>query len=628
MIEEGENSKRYLALITLGALGVVFGDIGTSPLYALRECFNGTHAVAVSQENILGVLSLIFWSLVIVVSLKYLVYVMKADNRGEGGVLALMALAHPKAQNLQKSGGKILIYLGLFGAALLYGDGMITPAISVLSAVEGIQFATPLFSDFVVPITCAILFTIFFVQRHGTGRIGKVFGPVILTWFTTLAVLGVYGISLNSDVLGAINPLQALSFLYRDGWHSCFVLGGVFLVVTGGEALFADMGHFGRLPIRLGWFVVALPALLLNYFGQGALLLTNPEAAQSPFFLLAPEWARIPLVVLATLATVIASQAVITGAFSLTRQAVQLGYLPRIAISHTSSEEIGQIYVSLVNRILLIFTLWLVLEFRTSSNLAAAYGIAVSTTMIITTILMFFVAQRVWGWKLWTTALVSGSFLVLDIVFFGANIIKIEHGGWFPLCVAAVAFTLMSTWHTGRGILAARLRAGLLPLESFVKDIAENPPIRVGGTAIFLSRNVDTVPPALLHHVEHNKVLHDQVAIMMVVTEEVPHVETYDRVQIEGLGHGFHRIIAHYGFMESPNVPEVLRLVQENGFDLNPKHVTFFLGSETIIPTDRKGMAIWREEVFAFMSRNAERPTEFFKIPRDRVVEIGIQVEI
>jgi len=627
---------KYLATLSLTALGVVFGDIGTSPLYALRECFRGGGVNPGDPDNVFGVLSLIFWALLIVVTLKYLSYVMRADNKGEGGELALMSLAHPKEQ--QRTAGissaketkssRALVYIGLFGASLLYGDGIITPAISVLSAVEGLEVITPVFAEYVVPITAVLLFSLFWVQKKGTNKIGRVFGPVILCYFIVIGILGVRGIAAYPTVLQAVLPWYGLKFLVHEGWHAFIVLGGVFLVVTGSEALYADMGHFGRKPIRIGWFCVALPALLLNYFGQGALILSDPATVRNPFYLLAPSWGLIPLVVLATAATVIASQALISGAFSITRQAVQLGYLPRMGISHTSSDEIGQIYVSLVNRMLLIFTLWLVFEFRTSSNLASAYGIAVSTSMIITNVLMFFVTRYVWHWKLPASIAVTATFGVIDIAFFAANIIKVEHGGWFPLLIGACVFTLMTTWRTGRQILAARLKVGLLPLESFIHGISEQPPTRVPGTAIFLTRSVDGAPPVLLHHMEHNKVLHENVVIMMIATAEIPKVELYDRVQVEGLGHGFFRIVAHYGFMESPNVPEVLRYCKDQGANIDLTQVTYFLGQETIIATDQPGMAIWREELFAFMSRNSERPSEFFKLPRDRIVELGIQIAI
>ena len=626
--ENPHPDTKRLTTLTLAALGVVFGDIGTSPLYAVRECFSTAHGVAITPHNVYGALSLIVWVLIVVVSLKYVLFIMSADNKGEGGELALMALIHPKQHSGRRFWVRAPVVLGLFGAALLYGDGMITPAISVLSAIEGLTVVTPLFSPYVLPVTVVILICLFGAQRSGTGRIGSVFGPIILSWFLVLGVLGVRGILLHPQVLAAVSPHYAVSFLMQERWHAFVVLGSVFLAVTGAEALFADMGHFGKKPIRVGWFAVALPCLLLNYFGQSALLLSNPSSSSNPFYLLAPAWALIPLVVLATMATVIASQAVIAGAFSITRQAVLLGYLPRLGVSHTSSREIGQIYVPMVNRLLLVSTLWLVLEFRSSSNLAAAYGMGVSTTMIISTFLMFFVTREVWGWKLGYTLAAILPLAVIDLGLFGANLIMFPSGGWFPLLVGVIIFTLMSTWQRGREILAERLRAGLLPLESYIHDLVENPPLRVPGIAVFLTRNVDSVPAAMRHHVDHNKVLHERVVVLAFVIEEVPAVDAYDRVQIEGLGEEFYRVVAHYGFMESPNVPEVLSLCKDQGFDLDIAQATFFLGRETIIAADRPGMARWRDGLFALMARNAERPGDFFKLPRGRVVEIGLQVEI
>lgn len=626
LVTPPHDGKKPLPLLALAALGVVFGDIGTSPLYAMKECFGGSHGIPVDADNVLGVLSLIFWSLVIVVSAKYILYVLRADNRGEGGELALLALLHPRSH--QPTEQRMLIYLGLFGAALLYGDGMVTPAISVLSAVEGLSIATPVFSEFVIPVTIAILIALFLVQRHGTARIGSVFGPVILTWFGVLALLGLGGIVSNPAVLAAINPSYALHFLAIEGWHAFIVLGSVFLVVTGGEALFADMGHFGRAPIRLAWFAVAFPALLLNYFGQGANLLLDPSDASNPFYRLAPEWALYPLVILATSSATIASQAMISGAFSLTRQAVQLGYLPRVKIDHTSEVEIGQIYVPLVNTVLMVATVWLVLQFRTSSNLAAAYGIAVSTSMVISTTLMFFVARDVWRWRMPIVAGITALLLTVELSFLSSNLIKLGHGGWFTLLVGSLMFTVMSTWWRGRQLLAARMRSGLLPLESFVHGLTESPVHRVPGTAIFLTSSVDGVPAALLHHLNHNKVLHDRLVVLMIATEEVPQVPEYDRVQVQSLGNQFYRAVAHYGFMESPNVPEALRLCAEQGLEVSPDEATYFLGRETIFATDHPGMAIWREELFVFLSRNAERATSFFRIPRDKVIEIGLQIEI
>jgi KUP system potassium uptake protein len=614
-----------LAGLTLLALGIVYGDIGTSPLYALRECFGGSHPVPPTHDNVLGILSLIFWVLVLVVTVKYQVYVLRADNRGEGGILALMALVRHAVEG---AGLKIFVALGLFGAALLYGDGIITPAISVLSAVEGLEVTTAVFHPYVVPITIAILVGLFLAQTRGTGGIGKVFGPVMVVWFAVLAVLGVSGILTRPAVLAAVNPLYAARFFAANGVHGYLILGTVFLVATGGEALYADMGHFGRTPIRYGWFSLVAPALVLNYFGQGALLIGNPEAAKNPFYLLAPSWALFPLVALSTLATVIASQAVISGAFSLTRQAVQLGYLPRVKIVHTSWSEIGQIYVPSVNWLLMVSTIGLVLAFRSSSNLAAAYGVAVTTTMMITTILAGVAARRLWGWPRWAVAAVTATFLVVDFAFFGANMVKIHQGGWFPLAVGAFVYTLMTTWKKGRDILGKRLEEGALPFDKLVASIRPEAPHRVPGTAIFMSRYAGATPPALLHNLKHNQVLHKQVVLLTVVTEEIPQVPDAERIELKDLGNGFYQVTAHFGFMDYPGVPEMLDALRALGLELDPMRTSFFLGRETLIASKRPGMAIWREKLFAVMSRNSLRPTDFFRIPANRVVELGVQVEL
>ncbi len=613
--------------LSLGALGVVYGDIGTSPLYALRECFHGPHAFPVTRGNVLGALSLVFWSLMVVISVKYLVLILRADNRGEGGVLALMALLLPRRRGAGKV-PRLPIALGLFGAALLYGDGMITPAISVLSAVEGLKVATPVFDPYVLPLTVAILVGLFSIQRHGTGRIGAVFGPVTLVWFVVLAGLGLRGIASHPEVLWAILPHHAAGFFAANGREGLLVLGAVVLVVTGGEALYADMGHFGRRPIRWAWFGIVLPALLLNYFGQGALLLGRPEAADNPFYRLAPAAAVYPLVALATAATVIASQAVISGAFSLTRQAVQLGYSPRVMIEHTSPEEVGQIYVPPINWGLMLATVGLVLGFRTSSHLAAAYGVAVTGTMAITTVLFAMAARRRWRWSLAAAGLVGTGLLAVDLGFFGATLVKVEHGGWFPLVVAAVVFTVLTTWKRGREILAERLGAAGEPLERLLERLAADPPPRVEGTAVFLTSSLSGVPPALVQNLKHNKVLHEQVVLLTVVTEEVPHVPAEDRLEVEPLGQGFYRMRAWYGFMEDPNVPRLLELARRQGFRCSLSETTFFLGRETLIPSERPGMALWREKLFAFLSRNAQRATAFFRIPPERVIEVGTQVEL
>ncbi len=618
---------RYLLTLSLTALGVVYGDIGTSPLYAIRECFFGEYAVTPSADNILGVLSLIVWALVIVISIKYLAFIMRADNRGEGGILALMALARPE-HGLRARGAAFLVVMGLFGAALLYGDGMITPAISVLSAIEGLKVATPLFDPFVIPITIAILVVLFLFQSQGTARVGAVFGPIMLIWFFVLALLGINGIVQEPHVLAAVSPVHALDFFVNNRLQGFFVLGAVFLVATGGEALYADMGHFGKRPIRLAWFTIVLPGLLLNYFGQGALLLREPGSAHQPFYHLAPDWALYPMVVLATVATIIASQAVISGCFSLARQAVQLGYSPRLEIDHTSSAEIGQIYIPPVNWILMVATIALVIGFESSSRLAAAYGVAVSTTMVITTVLFYVVATDLWKWNRWLTALLAGSFLVVDLAFFVANIIKIEHGAWFPLVVAIIAFTLMETWKRGRQILAENFLTGALPIERFLDDLAVNPPLRVPGTAVFMTGNVEGTPLALLHNLKHNKVLHERILLLTVSTEEIPQVPRELRADVKPLGHGFYRIVAHYGFIEDPNIPKLFELVSSNGLEIKPMETTFFLGRETLIPSKKPGMAIWREKLFSLMSRNAQPATAFFDIPPNRVVELGAQIEL
>ena len=621
-------SGRYLGLLSLTALGVVYGDIGTSPLYALRECFHGPHAIAATPANVLGVLSLIFWSLAFVISLKYLAVVLRADNRGEGGILALMALIQ-RGRVVRGTRSRWLVpMLGLFGAALLYGDGAITPAISVLSATEGLQVATPVFEPYVLPLTVLILVALFFIQQRGTARVGAVFGPVMVVWFFVLAGLGLAHISNAPGVLVAISPSHAAEFFARNRDRGFLVLGSVFLVVTGGEALYADMGHFGRRPIRLAWFGFVLPALLLNYFGQGALLLSAPQAAVNPFYRMAPGWALYPLIVLATAATIIASQAVISGAFSLARQAVQLGFSPRIQVEHTSSAEIGQIYVPTVNWALMLCTVGLVLGFRSSSAMAGAYGVAVTSTMVITTVLLYILSREVWGWgRPWAVTLTT-FFLTFDLAFFGANALKIPQGGWVPLMIAGGALLLMSTWKRGREILVQRLREKSVPFDLLLGDLIAEPPIRVPGSAVFLTGAPDGTPPALVHNLAHNKVLHDQVVLLTMVTDEIPHVPTRERVQVASLGHGFYRVTARYGFMQDPDVLEVLADCRAGGLNLRLAATTFFLGRETLIPTDRPGMARWRANIFSFMSRNALRATAFFRLPPDQVFEVGAQVEL
>jgi KUP system potassium uptake protein len=619
---------RYLATLALAALGVVYGDIGTSPLYAIRESFYGIHGIAVTPGNVLGVLSLVFWSLVIVVTIKYHIVIIRADNKGEGGVLALMALVNGSRLARGLAPRRVMIVLGIFGAALLYADGALTPAISVLSAVEGLEIATPAFSSWVIPVTLAILIGLFVLQSRGTARIGAVFGPVMLLWFATIGVLGLSEIARQPGVLAAVSPYHAARFFTENVGRSFVVLGAVFLVVTGGEALYADLGHFGHRAIQIAWFCVAFPCLLLNYFGQGALLLRNPAAAVNPFYLLAPGWALYPLIALATAATIIASQAVISGAFSLTRQAVQLGYSPRLQIEHTSSREIGQIYVPAVNWGLMLLTCALVLWFRTSSNIAGAYGVALSTLMLMTTLMFYVMSREVWRWSFLRAAGVSGMFLWIDLLFFGANALKLRYGGWVPLVIAAAIYILMSTWKRGREILARRMLEKTVPLKMLLADLAAEPPIRVPGTAVFMYGTADGTPPALVHNLAHNKVLHERIVFLTVVTEDVPHVPPAERVTIRRIGKGFHSVVARYGFMDDPHIEDVLVACRAKSLDMRMEGTTFFLGRETLVASERPGMSKWREDLFAFMSRNALRATAFFKIPANQVFEVGAQVEL
>jgi KUP system potassium uptake protein len=625
---EAPDSFKRTALLALGALGIVYGDIGTSPLYALRECFHGPHSVSPTPDNVLGVLSLIFWSLIIVVSVKYLIFVMRADNRGEGGILALMALAMQRPRGQVHKSRPVLVTLGIFGAALLYGDGVITPAITVLSAVEGLNVATPVFEPYVIPITLVIIVIIFLVQRHGTAGIAAVFGPVMCVWFATLGVLGLKEVLHNPEVLWALSPHEGALFFLHNGKHGFLVLGAVFLVVTGGEALYADMGHFGWKPIKRAWFFLVLPGLTLNYLGQGALLLRDASAARNPFYLLAPDWALYPLVALATAAGIIASQTLISGAFSITRQAMQLGYSPRMEVVHTSAEEMGQIYLPGLNWVLLIGVVALVLTFRSSSALASAYGIAAVTTMAITTVLAYVVARERWGVGRALALPIAGLFLVVDLSFFAANTVKIVAGGWLPLLLALMIFTLMTTWKRGRDILAGKLRASSIPLKELLDSFGGHPPVRVPGTAIFMTGNAEGTPPALLHNLKHNKVLHEQVVLLTIIPEDVPHVPGEERVEVEPLEQGFVRVVARYGFMENPSIPDVLKRCREKGLQFQLMGTSFFLGRETLIPTKKPGMAIWREALFSWMSRNARSATAYFRIPPNRVVELGSQVEL
>ena len=628
---EKESVRRpaYLAMMSLGALGVVYGDIGTSPLYALRESFEA-HDLAVLEENILGVLSLVFWSLFIVICLKYLTFVMRADNNGEGGILALTSLIIPGRIQARSPGGArwLFILIGLFGTALLYGDGMITPAISVLSAVEGIEVATPVLEPYILPVASVILIALFAFQRHGTGTVGRVFGPVMIGWFGVLALLGLPHIFENPHVLAALNPIHVVWFFADNGWNGFLTLGSVFLVVTGSEALYADMGHFGKSPIETSWYAAVFPALVLTYFGQGAFLLDHPDGVANPFYLMAPGWAVWPLVLIATGATVIASQALISGAFSLTMQAVQLGYLPRMRILHTSETEPGQVYIPAINWALMVAAVGLVLGFKSSSGLAAAYGVAVAMTMVITTMLLFVVMREVWGWSGALAGAVVASFLTIDLAYFGANLFKVPDGGWFPLVVGLGIFTLMTTWKKGRELLADRQLRDDLPIERFVGSLARNAPARVPGTGIYMSSRVGATPPALLANLRHNEVLHQTVVVLSVVTKDVPRVPFAARAEVWDLGSGFFQAVLNYGFMENPDVPHDLSRITRKGFGIDATETVYVLGRETVLARTEPGMAIWREHLFALMTRNATNAARFFHLPTDRTIEIGVNVEI
>ncbi len=619
-------TERPLAITALTALGVVYGDLGTSPLYALRECFGGEHSLRIGASSVLGILSLIFWSLIVVVTVKYIAYVMRADNDGEGGILALMALALDPARS--GIGQRAILLLGLFGAALLYGDGAITPAISVLSAVEGLGVAAPGLEHWVVPITLVILVGLFWVQQHGTAKVGIAFGPIILLWFCVLALLGVVHIFAHPAVLASVNPMYAVAFLADHGTTGLLVLGSVFLVMTGGEALYADMGHFGVRPIRLAWLWLVLPALVLNYFGQGALLLTHPEAIRNPLFLMVPSWALYPMIALGAVATVIASQAVISGAYSLTRQAIMLGYAPRLRVVHTSQDEIGQIYIPSVNWALMVATLLLVLGFKTSSGLAAAYGSAVTTTMVITTLLAFVVARRRFGWSLPVALAVTVGFLVVDLAFFGANVVKVADGGWVPLLVGAVVLLMMSTWKKGRAILGERIAERSIPIEDLGDFLEKEKPARVRGTAVYLTAQPASVPLSMVENVRLNHSLHENVILLSLVFTQHVRTSVLDRLKVEKLRDGFVRVQGHYGFMEQPDVPHLLELAIAEGIDLDLEDTTFVMGRETVLSTSRQGMSRWREILFAFMSRNSTKAAAFFGMPSDRVLEIGAQIEI
>ena len=615
-----------LRALTLGALGVVYGDIGTSPLYTLRECFT-QGGFPTDADSTLGTLSLIFWALIIVVTVKYVTFIMRADNQGEGGILSLTALALRGMRPGHRRTTAVMA-AGITGAALFYGDAVITPAISVLSAVEGLNVATPLFERYVLPITLTILVALFVVQRYGTARVGALFGPVMLLWFGTLAVLGLVQIVQEPRVLEALLPTHAVRMLAEHGWRGFVLLGAVVLAVTGGEALYADMGHFGRLPIRLAWFTLVLPALLVNYFGQGALLLREPQAIENPFFHLAPDWALLPLVGLATAATVIASQAVISGAFSMTRQAMHLRYLPRMEVRHTSAHEIGQIYLPAINWFLLVGVVLLVVIFQSSSNLAAAYGIAVTGTMVATTGLAYKVARRLGRWPLVPALMALVGFLSVDLAFFGANLLKVADGGWFPLAVAAGVFALMTTWRRGRAVLRARLAEAAMPMDLFLDRAKSGSIPRVPGTAVFLTSNARGLPPSLLHNLKHNRVLHERVVLMTVEAEDVPYVPAAERFEVTPYTAGFFRVIARYGFMDEPNVPAALHDRRIPGLPFDPMDTTYFVSRETLIPSRRPDLPRWQEFIFIALSKLSGSASEYFCIPPGRVVELGMQIEI
>jgi KUP system potassium uptake protein len=621
-------SKSAFLSLSLGALGVVYGDIGTSPLYTIKECFHGMHAVVPNEGNILGVLSLIAWSLTIVVSIKYITFMMRADNRGEGGIFALLALVPSTAKRMSPHARGIVVFAALLGASLLYGDGFITPAISVLSAVEGLEVATSAAQSFIVPITCTILFLLFLVQRHGTAGIGKVFGPIMMVWFAALSGLGLVHILHNPHILVALNPVYAFKFFAEHHLHGLVVLGSVVLCITGGEALYADMGHFGRNPIRLSWFTLVFPALILNYFGQGALLLDRPDLAVNPFYGLVPRQLLYPMVGLSTIATVIASQAMISGAFSLTRQAVQLGYCPRVTIVHTSETTEGQIYIPEVNWMMMLACIGLVLVFKASSGLAGAYGVAVTANMGITSVVYFFVATKTWKWSLRKTVPLVALFLVFDTMYFGSNLLKFFDGGWFPLAVAGLIVIIMTTWKDGRAELYRRLFDALIPTEMFLKDVATHNVYRVPGTAVFMASSSQFIPPSLLHHFKHNQVLHERVLLLTIQVTDFPTVSDADRVKFEELGEGFHRVQAYYGFMETPNVPQIMQRALDAHVIPSLYPISYYLGRETLITTGKSKSPRWRRSLFAFLSRNSRSASDYFGIPPGRVVELGVQIEI
>ncbi len=619
-------SKAKLASLTLGALGVVYGDIGTSPLYALKEVFHAGH-VATTAENVLGVLSLIFWTMTIIVSVKYVLLILRADNNGEGGLIAMLALATSAVKDKPRLHG-VLMSVGLFGTAVFYGDGVITPAISVVSAVEGLEVVAPSLHDWVIPITLVVLTGLFAVQRFGTGGIGRFFGPITLVWFAVLVALGLPHIMANPAVLVALNPLYAIGFFVANPLVAFVGLGAVVLCVTGGEALYADMGHFGKQPIRIAWYAVVMPALVVNYFGQGAMLLARPETVDNPFFLMAPAWARLPLVLLATAATVIASQALISAAFSVTKQAIQLGLLPRMQVRHTSVRDTGQIYVPFVNWGLYVFIVLAVALFKNSSNLASAYGIAVTLDMTITTVMTFFVVRYGWKYPLWPTLAATGFFFVIDITFFASNTLKLLAGGWFPIVIGIGMFTLMLTWMQGRKLMVDKLRDDSIDLNSFLEAVFINPPTRVSGTAVFLSADTGMTPNALLHNLKHNKVLHEYNLFVTVRHHEVPWIGLGRRIEMQSLGHDCWQVVLHFGFKNEPDVPEALQLLNGRGVPLPEMDTSYFLSRDTVSPTLGEGMSLWREKLFASMHRNAAGAADFLNLPSNRIVELGAKVEI
>ncbi|MES2242231.1 MAG: potassium transporter Kup [Pseudomonadota bacterium] len=620
------SKKSSLAALTLGAVGVVYGDIGTSVLYAIKEVFGSGH-VAFTPENVYGILSIFFWTLTVIVSIKYVLLVLRADNNGEGGLVAMLALASQAVKDKPEL-RRVLLIIGIFGTSLFYGDGVITPAISVLSAVEGLEVISPAFEKYVIPATLLILFALFAVQKRGTAGIGKFFGPITLVWFAVLALLGAAQIITNPIILKALSPHYAVMFMWFNPGTTFIILGAVVLCVTGAEALYADLGHFGKKPIRLAWFAVVMPALTLNYFGQGALLLSNPEAVKNPFYLMAPDWALLPLVLLATMATVIASQALITGAFSVTKQVIQLGYLPRLNIEHTSVRDTGQIYIPLVNWGLFVTIVLAVVMFRSSSNLAAAYGIAVCTDMLITTILTFYVIRYGWKYPLWLCLSATGVFFVVDFAFFASNLMKLFAGGWFPLVIGGIIFTLMMTWKQGRTLLNEKLRADAIDLPGFLEAVFISPPARVEGTAVFLTAEPGAVPNALLHNLKHNKVLHEQNLFVTVRNHEVPWIGMDKRLAIESLGHNCWQVVIHYGFKNDPDLPKALEQMRTRGCELEVMTTSYFLSRDVVVPTIGSGMAPWREKLFAQMHHNASGAADFLNLPNNSVVELGSKIEI